>query len=31
MSDSVMETILVQKARASKGILLHVPNGKGEI
>jgi hypothetical protein len=31
MSDSVMETILVQIARASKGILLHVSTGKGEI
>jgi hypothetical protein len=31
MSDSLMETVLVQITRASKDILLHISNGKGEI
>ena len=31
MSDSLMETVLVQIARVSKDILLHISNGKGQI
>jgi hypothetical protein len=31
MSDSVMGTVLVQIARASKDNLLHIRNGKGRI
>jgi hypothetical protein len=31
MSDSLMETVLVQIACARKDILLHISSGKGEI
>jgi hypothetical protein len=31
MSDSLMGTVLVQIARASKDNLLHISNGKGQI